>query len=253
MSTVNFPAISDAISAALGITHPLIAVSFSDKLPDNFPAFQGQVAAGCSFWEAAGAGTIVTSPRDHELCSIGFYTHNLADPSPNYGAELTTVLKVLGDMNYVREEDVATIPVLQTRSKHVIYSPLATAPMYPDVVLLFARARQSLIVAEAVQQVDNGIPPAMGRPACAIIPQVINTSRAALSLGCCGARAYLSVLTDDVALWGLPGKTIDRYAERIVALAHANEVLQKFHSLRMQDVAEGRKPSYEQSLARLRA
>ena len=38
------------------------------------------------------------------------------------------------------------------------------------------------------QHPDN---PAMGRPACAVVPQAINSGQAALSLGCCGARAYL--------------------------------------------------------------
>jgi hypothetical protein len=39
--------------------------------------------------------------------------------------------------------------------------------------------------------VEGGSPPAMGRLACAIMPQVGNTGRSALSLGCCGAGAYL--------------------------------------------------------------
>jgi hypothetical protein len=43
--------------------------------------------------------------------------------------------------------------------------------------------------------------PATGRPACAVIPQVLNCGKATLSLRCCGARAYVDVLTDSVALW----------------------------------------------------
>ena len=80
----------------------------------------------------------------------------------------------------------------------------------PDVVLLFGKAGQMLILSEASQQVEGGLPPAMGRPACAIVPQALNTGRAALSLGCCGARAYLDVLTDEVALWAIPGAKLDR-------------------------------------------
>ena len=65
--------------------------------------------------------------------------------------------------------------------------------MPPDMVLLFVNANQTLILSEATQQVENQNAPAMGRPACAIVPQVMNTGRAALSLGCCGARAYLDI------------------------------------------------------------
>ena len=37
-------------------------------------------------------------------------------------------------------------------------------------------------------------------------PHVVNTGQPALSLGCCGARAYLDVMTDDVALWAATGE-----------------------------------------------
>jgi hypothetical protein len=78
-------------------------------------------------------------------------------------------------------------------------------------VLLFGKADQMLILFEASQQVERGLPPAMGRPACAIVPQAKNTGRAALSLGCCGARAYLDVLTAAVALWAIPGSLRGTY------------------------------------------
>ena len=93
----------------------------------------------------------------------------------------------------------------------------------------------------------------MGRPACAVVPQVANTGRSALSLGCCGARAYLDALTDDVAVYALPGARIGEYAGRISALAKANEVLTHFHVLRRRDIESGDRPTIQQSLARLQA
>jgi uncharacterized protein (DUF169 family) len=135
--------------------------------------------------------------------------------------------------------------------KHVIYAPLAKTPLPPDAVILFVQAQQALILAEAAQQVEAGIAPALGRPACAIVPQVVNTGRAALSLGCCGARAYLNVLTDDVALWAIPGAKLSVYVERIAALAKANGILTQFHQIRRKDVAAGKNPTIKESLARL--
>ncbi len=96
-------------------------------------------------------------------------------------------------------------------------------------MLLFVNANQTLILSEATGQVENQNAPAMGRPACAVVPQVMNTGRAALSLGCCGARAYLDILTDDVAVFAIPGAKLEAYARRIQALAKANDVLSKFH------------------------
>jgi len=121
------------------------------------------------------------------------------------------------------------------------------------VVLLFVQASQTLILSEASQQLEGGLPPAMGRPACAVIPQAANSGRSALSLGCCGARAYLDTLTDDVALYAVPGSAIAAFAERIEALSKANRILQKFHQIRRKDVEAGKTPTVQESLAALRA
>ena len=134
-----------------------------------------------------------------------------------------------------------------------MYAPLAETPLPPDVVLLFVNAGQTLILSEATQQVENENAPAMGRPACAIVPQVMNTGRAALSLGCCGARAYLDVLTDDVAVFAIPGAKLEAYARRIEALAKANAVLSKFHQIRRHDIAAGGTPTVKDSLAAMGA
>jgi hypothetical protein len=181
------------------------------------------------------------------MCAIGVHTHSL-EPSPAQQADLLDALQVFGDLGYVRPEDLPQIPVLASRHKHVLYSPLAETPLQPDVVMLFANANQTLILAEAAQQVENQIAPAMGRPACAVVPQVINTGRAALSLGCCGARAYLDLLTDSVSLFAIPGAGIQAYADRIVSLAKANAILSQFHQLRRQDIGSGLSPTVQESL-----
>jgi hypothetical protein len=79
----------------------------------------------------------------------------------------------------------------------------------------------------------------------------MNTGRAALSLGCCGARAYLDVLTDGVAVFAIPGIKLDSYAQRIQALARANSMLSEFHQIRRRDVAAGQTPTVSDSLAAL--
>ncbi len=88
----------------------------------------------------------------------------------------------------------------------------------------------------------------MGRPACAVVPQVLNGGRAAMSLGCCGARAYLDVLSESVAMWAFPGNKLDQYCEQIVALARANKTLSAFHARRKEDIASGKRPTVRQSL-----
>ncbi len=91
----------------------------------------------------------------------------------------------------------------------------------------------------------------MGRPACAVIPQVLNHGNAALSLGCCGARAYLDVMSESTALWAFPASKLERYCEQIKILAAANKTLTTFHQRRREDVESGKRPTVQQSLERL--
>jgi uncharacterized protein (DUF169 family) len=248
----KYAKLAETMVDSLKLGRPPVCVCFADSVPESVPEYAGHAPAGCRFWEDAGGGAFATSSADHSLCAIGVYTHNL-EPSPDQQADLMTALKVFGDLGYVTEQDLPLIPVLESRPKHVIYAPLAQTPLPPEVVLLFVDAGQMLIVSEAAQQVENQNAPAMGRPACAVIPQVMNTGRAALSLGCCGARAYLDALTDNVALFAIPGAKLAAYTERIAALAEANAVLSMFHRIRRRDVEAGQSPSIERSLAAMGA
>jgi uncharacterized protein (DUF169 family) len=81
----------------------------------------------------------------------------------------------------------------------------------------------------------------------------MNTGRAAFSLGCCGARAYLDVLQDDVAIFAIPGARLAEYVERIEVLSKANAVLSRFHHMRRRAVEGGQNPTIMDSLATLNA
>jgi uncharacterized protein (DUF169 family) len=243
--------LAEDLISSLELPLPPIAVSFADAAPPNVPSYDGVVPAGCVFWQQAATRTFITSAKDHALCSIGVHTHHLAEPALSQQAELAEALKAMNDLDYVRPEEVTAIPVIKREVKHVVYGPLADFPLDPEVVLLFAHARQGLILSEAIARVDQGSPLAMGRPACAVVPQVVNHGNAAMSLGCCGARAYLDAMTDSVAMWALPASKLDRYCAEIAVLAHANKTLTTVHSRRREDVESGKCPSVRQSLERL--
>jgi uncharacterized protein (DUF169 family) len=244
----GFATTAEVLTKSLSLSQPPVSISFADSIPAGLDAATNRVPAGCRFWEEAAHQTFVTGADDHSLCAIGVYTHNL-QPSAGYQADLGDALRVFNQLAYVREEDIPAIPVLQSRHQYIIYSPLAESPLPPDVVILFVHANQNLILSEATQQVESQNPPAMGRPACAVVPQVINTGRAALSLGCCGARAYLDILTDGMAVFAIPGAKLDAYAERIQLLAKANSTLAAFHKMRRQSIEAGGAPTVKESLA----
>ena len=240
--------LAQTLTESLHLERPPVAVCFADAVPSGVKQFSGSVPAGCRFWQEAQSGVFATVPRDHDLCGIGIYTHNL-EASPGARKDLGDALKVFSDLGYVREQDLPLIPVLKNRPQAVIYGPLSQVPLPPDVVLVFANADQTLVLSEASQQLEGGLPPAMGRPACAVVPQALNNNQTALSLGCCGARAYLDVLTPGVAVYAIPGKKLEAFTERVAALAKANAVLTSFHALRRKAVEAGGHPSVAESLA----
>ncbi|MEO6816333.1 MAG: DUF169 domain-containing protein, partial [Edaphobacter sp.] len=137
----NYSKLATTLSESLDLRQPPVAISFVDAIPNSLNSHAGRVAAGCRFWEDAATASFATTAADHNLCSIGVYTHNL-QPSPKQQIDLGDTLKVLGELGYVREEDLASIPVLQSQSKYVVYAPLAETPLPPDVVMLFVNANQ---------------------------------------------------------------------------------------------------------------
>jgi uncharacterized protein (DUF169 family) len=243
MKPTDFASIATTLVDALQLHQPPVAVHLCNSRPLGAPAYHGRAAAGCRFWQEG---------ADHYNCAIGVYTHNLR-PSPEQQTDLVDALKVFADLGYVRPQDLPQIPVLQSNPSHVVYGPLAQAESAPDVVVLFVNSGQTLVLSEAVQQLENQAAPAMGRPACAVIAQVVNSDRAALSLGCCGARAYLDVLTNEIAIFAIPGRKIASYAERISALAKANTMLSSFHQIRRRTIEAGRRPTIKESLAAMKA
>src|SRR5262245_19167276 len=250
--TNEWSAHAATLSAALHLTQPPVAIAFADKVPDGVAMWKGQAPAGCRFWEEGTRAVFATLGTDHELCAIGTYTHNLGT-SPAHDAERRAALEVFASLGYVRPEDLPQIPVLKTRPQFVIYGPLDRVPVRPAVVLLFARPTQALILSEASQQSEAGSPPAMGRPACAVVPQAANSKRTALSLGCCGARAYLDVLQSDVALYAIPEARLAAFTARVAELAKSNAVLTTFHAIRRRDVAAGKAPTIAESLAAMQS
>lgn len=239
--------LSRELTELLSLQDAPVAISFSEEAPGGVTAFSGRAPAGCRFWQDARAAAFTTVASDHESCAIGMHTHHLQQ-SPAQQKDLMDALGVFAELGYVRAEDIPQIPVLEHPSRYITYAPLSDSALTPDVVLLFVRADQTLILAEATQQIEREHAPAMGRPACAVVAQAINSGRAALSLGCCGARAYLDSLTPEKAIFAIPGSKLATYLERIRALMHANQVLTRFHCLRAQEIAAGNRPSMEESL-----
>ena len=247
----NYRQYSERLSSALDLATGPVAVIFTARPLEGHAAPSQPVAAGCMFWELGASEALATSASDHANCSIGVYTHKLAGAPQSQASELETTLAAMRGLEYLKPGEVETIPVMPRESQLVCYTPLSQCQESPALVLLFANARQGLIITEAIARVDGANPLSLGRPACALIPQVLNNGQSAASLGCCGARAYLKGFDDSVTLWALNGEQLPAYAEAIDTLAEANKTLTHFHQLRGEMIAAGGSPTVQQSLERL--
>ena len=151
--------LSDELTAALHLSEPPLALTFSPQLPPEVPAFDdpmappgpdgrtGRVAAGCVFWMRAVDRTFTTVAEDHGNCSVGSMTHGfktLAEVAGN--ADVAALL----ESGWVSPESVPAIPVVAERPHAVTYGPLAVTPVEPDVVLLRLNARQLRVLSDAL-------------------------------------------------------------------------------------------------------
>ena len=141
----QFKSMAEQLTAALELKFTPVAVHFSDEPLSGYAPPTQPAAAGCQFWELGAVKALATTASDHANCSIGVYTHNLTDAPASQQSELEQTLAAMSGLDYVRSEEIAAIPAMQSASKHVCYAPLNECPRDPDLVLLFANARQDCL------------------------------------------------------------------------------------------------------------
>jgi len=216
----------------LGLRAAPVAVTFTSAAPAGVPRVAKTGPAGCAYWKQAAEGAVFyTEAADHFNCPVGSYTHGVGLP-PERAKELEGVVGTMVGLRYIRTEEVGALPRRTETFKVAVYAPLAEAPVPPDVVLVRGRARQIMLVAEAARAAGlAGDAAAMGRPACAMIPAVLDRPGAVTSLGCIGNRVYTG-LGDDELYFTIPGGRIGDVVERLETVLHANRELEQYHQAR---------------------
>ena len=69
----------------------------------------------------------------------------------------------------------------------------------------------------------------VGPPTCAAIPAVMQSGSTARNLGCIGNQVYAG-LDDDELYVAIAGSQLDNVIDTMVAIANANNALEKFHA-----------------------
>ena len=227
----DYNGIEQRFSRVLRLRKRPVAVTFRETAPAGVAAFTGTEPSTCSFWRLAAEGrTFHTVAADHYNCPIGSYTHNLPLP-PARADEFDKTLGLMAEIGYVRMEEVPDIPRLPRTPGVIIYSPLATTPVDPDVVVVSAQPGRLMVLHEAALRAGATVQaPMFGRPTCMAVPAAL-TMGVVASIGCIGNRIYTD-LPDDELYITLPGKDVGRIAEELGTIKQANTVLSDYHRAR---------------------
>jgi uncharacterized protein (DUF169 family) len=228
----NYQEIERRISAALGPGRRAVAIAYREQPPEGVEAFTGVQPSGCSFWMLAADGrTFYTVAHDHYNCPIGSYTHNVPLP-PEREPELMQTLTLMGNMGYIRMEEIPSVFRLPQTPGVVVYSPLGAAPVEPDVVLFSGKpGRLMLLVEAAVRAGVYSAMPLLARPTCMALPAAIQNG-VVTSAGCIGNRVYTGIGEDELYV-AVPGRALEKLAEEAPVIAEANAKLAGYHGARL--------------------
>jgi uncharacterized protein (DUF169 family) len=213
----------------LGLELPPVAIAFRESAPPNMPRIDSPAPAGCGYWRLAAEGRVFyTEASDHYTCPVGAHTHGVELPA-DVAQELNGLVQTMVQMQYIKMEEIPTIPRRQRPFRMALYARLAEASFDPDVVLIRGTAKQLMLVAEAAQAagiVSGGA--TMGRPTCAILPESLQSGLATASFGCIGNRVYTG-LGDDEGYYAIPGANVPEVVSKLATIVEANRQLHHFH------------------------
>jgi uncharacterized protein (DUF169 family) len=226
---MNLTTQAERLQDLLELKWPAISVTFRKEAPTGIPRISESAPSGCSYWKLAAEGQVFyTEASDHYGCPIGSYTHGV-DLPPAQSKELEGMLETMVGLSYLKMEEVPEIPRREEPFGVAIYAPLAKVPIDPDVVIVRGNAKQMMLLAEAANAAGlssaTGI---MGRPTCAMIPAVMKTKQAAISLGCIGNRVY-NELGDEEMYAAIVVPSFAHVLQRLSSINQANSGLEQFH------------------------
>ena len=218
--SINWADAAAALTEALQLKTPPIAITFRQSAPAGVPAFDapmpeatpdgrtGRVPAGCVFWTKAVDRTFSTIAADHGNCSVGSLTHGFATLDEVAGRSDVAALVGSG---WVTMDMVPGIPVVADRPGAVVYGPLAETPVDPDVVMIRVNGKQLMVLSDAMPglRID-------GKPQCHVVAVAKQQGEVAVSVGCMLSRTRTNMSSAEMTC-AIPA---DRLAE-VVGLIEA--------------------------------
>ena len=224
---MNHIQIDSDLQNGIPLEKPPIALAFVDGQPYGVTRTGKAVPSSCAFWAEAEGGVFYAAAEDHYNCTLGTMVMGLELPEEQMNTLMTEV-GMMCEMEYVREEEVPNVPKVEKQSSGIVYGPLAEMPVDPDVVLLWVKPSQAMVVNETAGQMNWAASPAgvFGRPGCAAIPVALSQGNVSQSFGCTGMRIN-SGISEEYMLMAVPGDKIESLAE---SLSQVNDTHDKLTS-----------------------
>jgi uncharacterized protein (DUF169 family) len=202
MAVNHYASLEGELSALLKLSVPPIGIAFRRQAPAAPARFggampaptadgrTGAVPAGCVFWMKATEREFTTVAADHGNCSVGSLTHgfkSLAEAAS--GADIAALVGA----EWVSPEAFPGIPTVKEKPVAVIYGPLASMSVEPDVVFLRLNGKQLMQLHGAVPDLTL-----QGKPQCHIIPIAKEAGTIAVSSGCMLSRVRTGMANNEV-------------------------------------------------------
>ncbi|MDE1836742.1 MAG: DUF169 domain-containing protein [Euryarchaeota archaeon] len=240
---MNFPRISKELTRDLELDSPPVHLSYLEHAPAGAREHLGGAPSACTFWAEARQGSFFAPLSEHEGCEIGAFVLGIP-PEGDVGKRLMGTIGMFEKIDYVGKGEASGIPHHAKAPRFVHYGPLAEAVQTPTVAVLFPNPANAMVALEAASP-GHAHPfdvPVTGRPACSVIPIVLQgKAPVAMSLGCAGFRQYTEVGKDKVLI-AVRGGHLEDFAAGVHKLRSANEMVSAEMAHRKAEAASGALP-----------
>ena len=224
---------------SLDLQSPPIALAFADADAGRAFAAPAQPApSACSFWLQAESGVFYAPAEAHFGCPVGALVMGFDLPKA-VNDELAELLGLMGKCGYIASDEPGLIPTNKAGAQGIIYGPLSQFPVPPDVVLCWLTPFQAMLWNEAAKGAawnTNARGAVFGRPACAALPNSIQLSRPAISLGCTGMRTFTEI-SSGLLLAVVPGSELLAFSSSLAAVRRTNDGMAAFYGSRKRNFA----------------
>ena len=225
MANTDYTRLNQALVDLLALGVPPISITFADAPPAGIARLEGAMppptsdgrtgtaAASCVFWMMATRRAFATVAADHGNCNVGSLTHGFKTlDEAAKGADIAGLV----DASWVSPEAFPKIATVARKPGAIVYGPLASATLDPDVVFLRLNGKQLMKIHAAYPELRFE-----GKPQCHIIAIAKEAGVLAASTGCALSRERTG-MPDTEVTFAMPGHRLAEFIERLTYVQAAD-------------------------------